>query len=317
MPSQRIHRPRAPADVEWDLETASGLRLSMTTAYESETFAQFYASYDKAFILPDEKEDAEGFRAALDLNFGDDHRALSGRFGPFWEICLTAHDDRSGVFVGGANFLAAHSVAPDGASIVTSNLNYIYTDVAARRGGYFHRFLAAVREAIDDLFKDKAPRSLSTLVFLEQNDPLKLSPEQYALDSAVSGIDQFDRLYIWAKTGARIVLHPYVQPPLSDEQAPDETLIYSVLGGGAEIDACVLRNHLARFFEISVLKGQSIERHPSARSQIATLGELCERDVRIGLFDPTAMLAGIVKRTDRFSYWPQRPRSFLHAVSRE
>lgn len=316
MTSRPIRGSRAPTDLEWNLETASGLRLSMTTAYRSETFARFYASYDRAFVLPDEKEDAEGFRAALDLNFGDGHRALTERFGPFWEICLTAHDDRSGVFVGGANFLAAHSVAPNGASIVTSNLNYIYTDVAARRGGYFHRFLSAIREAIDSLFEDAGPRTLSTLVFLEQNDPLKLSPEQYALDTTVSGIDQFDRLYIWAKAGARIVLHPYVQPPLSDAQGPDETLIYSVLGGGAEIDACVLRNHLARFFEISVLKGKSIARHPSARDQIETLGTLCERDARIGLFDPTAMLAGIVTQADRFSHWPQRPGSFLHAVSR-
>jgi hypothetical protein len=142
------------------------------------------------------------------------------------------------------------------------------------------------------------------------------SSEQYALDTAVSGIDQFDRLYIWAKAGAHMVLHRYVQPPLSDAQGPDETLLYSVLGGSAAIDACVLRNHLARFFEVSALKGQSIELHSAARGQIETLGKLLGQAAQIRLFDPTAMLAAIVGRTDRFSYWATRPESFLHAVSR-
>ena len=65
--------------------------------------------------------------------------------------------------------------------------------------------------------------------------PVKMSPEDYALDSQHAGLDQIDRLKIWERRGARLVGIDYRQPPLSDDQGSEDELLLGVMGtSGAE-----------------------------------------------------------------------------------
>ena len=51
---------------------------------------------------------------------------------------------------------------------------------------------------------DLDPDGPAPVLFIEQNDPLRLTAEAYAADSDHSGLDQVDRLAIWARMGAEV-----------------------------------------------------------------------------------------------------------------
>ncbi|MBU1334782.1 MAG: hypothetical protein KJ944_16995 [Alphaproteobacteria bacterium] len=302
-----------PLPEDWTHAAGDGLRLELTTRYDSRVFDQFFEAYDKAFVLPDEKEERSGFEAALGLNRGETYQRLSRLFAPFREVCLTVHDGKQ--FVGGANFFATISGAADGEPVLTSNLNYIFIEQGMRGKGYLKRIIVAIQVLIPPLFK--ADRPLATgLMFVEQNDPFRLTLEQYRLDTEVSGLDQFERLSIWGRAGARIVDHAYVQPPLSKDQEADDTLALSVIGAsGVSISACVLRDHLERFFAISVLKGAEELDEGSALIQLKGLSTHCAAGQEVRLFDQLPMLAENGAFDDKFEFWTdERPPSLVAAL---
>jgi hypothetical protein len=286
------------------LPSASGLLVKTTTEGRGPVFERFFAGYDKAFVLPNEKEDREGFERCFDLNRGADYARLSTLYGPCSEVALIAEED--GLEVGGANFIAM----PVDACTVTANLNYIYLNEAARGKGNFSRMFAAVRETIASIFPCER-----VLVFIEQNDPLRMSEADYRRDTEFTGLDQFDRLRIWAKRGARVVDFPYAQPPLSADQEADDTLVYSVLGaGGGAIEACTLKEHLRRFFGVSVLKGAALADNVAAQGQIDALAGACARGESIALLDPRPLLAKLHRREDIARTWSHPPRDFRTAL---
>ena len=111
-------------------------------------------------------------------------------------------------------------------------------------------------------------------MFIEQNDPLALSDAEYAADTQHAGIDQIDRLAVWARLGARLVDFPYVQPALSPDQQPDDGLIYAALRyPEAAIPAAWFHDHLQSFFGVSVRKGAPLEGDPVCTAQLAALAE--------------------------------------------
>lgn len=300
---------------DWMHTTSDGLQLELTTRYASDTFKRFYQAYDLAFVLPGEKEEPSGFQAALDLNHGESYRRLSPHFGPFREICLTVNDE--GHFVGGANFFATAFADADGVPVVTSNLNYIFVAEGTRGKGYLKRIIAAIQALIPKLFSAASPLEPGPM-FLEQNDPFRLTQEQYRRDTEFSGVDQFDRLSIWGRAGARIVDHAYIQPPLSDNQPADDTLVLSVIGApGAAISPCILHKHLERFFAISVHKGIENPDEKSAQTQLQSLAARCAVKNPIALFDQSPMLTKAATFPDKFDFWAnERPSSLLDALKR-
>jgi GNAT superfamily N-acetyltransferase len=252
-----------------------------TTDPDSPITGLFFEHFDQAFILPHEKETLQGFRDCLALNSGPASERLRSRYGPFREAALIAREP-GGEIAGGANYIA---FALGGKSAMLAiNLNYIFVVPAWRKQGYFRQLLGAVRL---DAARLREASKMSTAIFIEQNDPLAMTEEDYAADTAHAGLDQFQRIAIWAKLGARIVDFPYIQPPLSPAQEPDTRLCYAVIGmRGPGLDACLLREHLLRYFAISVLKGRDPDSDLTARSQLAMLGEACAADRAIPLLDP-------------------------------
>ncbi|HMP46933.1 MAG TPA: hypothetical protein PKD99_17685, partial [Sphingopyxis sp.] len=249
-----------------ELDLPGGVRVAASDDPASPVLARFFAGYDRAFILPDEREELEGFAACLALNAT--HRHAYGRT---QSELVAVFEDADGTLLGGANFLA--TAIDRGAALPPAavSLNYVYVEEAARGRGLLRIILAAVRDlARTALGLDRA--GPPPAVFIEQNDPLRLTAEEYAADTAHSGTDQIDRLAIWARVGARIVDFPYIQPALSAAQRPDDGLIYAAVDyPGDAVDAGLLHDHLESFFGISVLKGAPDAPDGVAAAQVAAL----------------------------------------------
>lgn len=242
-----------------------GVRVTASADPSSPILRRFFSGYDRAFVLPDEREDLAGFEKCLALN-RTHHHAL-GR--THCEL-VAVLEDETGTLLGGINFLATAIDRP-GAPPAAVALNYVYVEEAARGRGLLRQTLSAVRTlALTAL--DLDPEGPPPAIFIEQNDPLRLTPEEYAEDTAHSGLDQVDRLAIWARVGARVVDFPYIQPALSADQQPDDGLIYAAVDyPGEAVDAGLFHDHLESFFAISVLKGETEPPGGAAARQIAAL----------------------------------------------
>jgi hypothetical protein len=313
------------------LASLSGLAIEASTNSTDGVLGEFYHHYDAAFILQKEKEQFDGFAKCLALNSGEAYIILAERFGPFSEFVLIARDPQADVQIGGANFIAFPLQLEDRAktTILSLNLNYIFVNKIVRRRGYFRRL---VRDLPDLAFrllsatahglpKDWAgfgeqdgKKSPPTLMFIEQNDPYRMSHKDYKLDSTYTALDQIERIAIWARLGARIVDFSYVQPPLRSNQSPDDTLVCGVVGAQANaLSACLLHAHLQRFFGISVLKGRDPSEVPVAAKQLWTLQDMCARNRSI------ALLAADNIRMAPQPTWPQNRRgsSSLRVILKE
>lgn len=276
-----------------------GLHIQATIDPADGVVNRFFAGYDDAFILPSEKESLQGFRECLALNLPPHYEKLEKHFGPFREIVFIASDPGLGAdqTVGGGNFIcypiAGRTNRRSDAYCLGMNLNYIFVLQKHRRRGYFKKlvqccehiarqFLAGIATQAREAALGKA----ALLMFIEQNDPVRLKRAEYELDSRHSGLDQVDRIGIWTSLGARIIDFPYVQPPLSDDQQADEKLVLSVLGAGRDaLDACIFREHLLRFFGISVLKGRRAQDESTANIQLSSLDQMCRNSIQIPLLD--------------------------------
>ena len=276
-------------DARMQLQSPSGLLIEASTGSADGVLDQFYQDYDAAFVLENEKEGRDGFVECLALNDAP-YAGLAARFGAFREFVLVARGGAGSPRIGGANFIAFPLPEPGaaGAGLLSVNLNYVFINPPARRSGYLKRLVRDLPEIAHRLFAATNAADLPrqwrvsagglppTLVFIEQNDPYRMSREEYERDTSYTGLDQIARIGIWSRLGARVVDFPYVQPPLSANQAADHNLLLAVLGaGGSSLSACLLGDHLRRFFGISVLKGADPLRDPVAARQLQALHAAC------------------------------------------
>lgn len=271
-----------------------GLVARYIDSAESPWLPAFFAAYDAAFILEDEKEDLDGFRACLRLNEGAAYSRLSARYGPFRELIIAVFKEGNDQPIAAANFIVF--AGKDGP--VTVSLSYIFVDAAHRRRGLFGKLLALVHEEAEALY-GADPAHL--LVFIEINDPVEMSAADYARDSNHAGLDQVERLRIWERRGARLVSFPYRQPPLSDRQSSDSRLLLGVMGATSDaLPACEVLAHLERFFAVTVLKGGDPDTVPVAAHQLDLLRSACRtgKDIALKGFDEVFARAAALK-TDR------------------
>lgn len=258
-----------------------GVRVRATDDPASPLLDRFFEGYDRAFVLPDEREELEGFQACLALN-----RTHRHDFGRTHSEQVAVLEDERGERLGGINFLAT-AVGEGVAARPAVALNYVYVEHAARGRGLLRQCLTAVgalAPAVLGLGSDAPPAA----VFVELNDPLRLTPEAYALDTERTGLDQVDRLAIWARMNARVVDFPYVQPALSEHQRADDSLIYAAVDvPEAGVSPALLHDHLQSFFAISVLKGRA---EPPGGAGGRQLAALSDRSEPVPLLDMTPAL---------------------------
>jgi hypothetical protein len=279
------------------LVSTSGLVIEATTGADDGLLEEFYRDYDGAFVLENEKEGYDGFAECLRLNAGEQYANLVGRYGPFREFVAVVRDQVTGERLGGANFIIFPlSGAAARELILSINLNYVFINAQLRRNGLLRRLMGDLPTIVFRLFAltnasdlpkaARGAREPQVYIFIEQNDPFRMSREDYVRDTQFTGLDQVARIGLWSRLGARIVDFPYVQPPLSKGQKSDDTLAYAVLGARAvDLDACLLRSHLERFFGISVLKGADLSVEPTARMQLSELAICCGEKRRVPLLD--------------------------------
>jgi hypothetical protein len=250
---------------------------------------RFFDGYDKAFILPDEREEIEGFRECLALN--GSYRYAFGR--TQCELVATICDS-DGELLAGANFLSTSLGEDRFATRVSVALNYVFVVPQARGRKLLHRALDAVRWLAPlSVASQAAPAEVA--IFIEQNDPFRMTDEAYRLDTEHSGLDQIARLAIWHRMGARIVDFPYVQPALSADQKPDDGLVYAAVAfPGDTVPAALLHDHFESFFGISVLKGDDPASDPTARAQLAELANRASGVALLNIGEALLDLAGVV-----------------------
>lgn len=251
------------------LSLPNGVGVRASDDPDSPILPRFFSGYDRAFVLPDEREDLEGFKACLSLNRSHRHA-----FGRTHSELVALFEDAGGTLLGGANFLATAISHHPARTMATIALNYVFVEEAARGRGLLRTILGGARQlALMALRLD--PHGPPPALFIEQNDPLRLTAEEYAADTTHSGTDQIDRLAIWSRVGARIVDFPYVQPALSAGQKADDGLIYAAVDyPGDSIDPGLLHDHLESFFGISVLKGAIDTPDGIAGAQLKALAHL-------------------------------------------
>jgi len=298
------------------LKTGCDLVLKASTGAYDGVLDDFYADYDNAFILASEKEGYEGFVRCLGLNARGTYEGLATRFGAFCEFVLTVSDEMTGARIGGAN-LIAYPISSDAAvadAVLAINLNYVFINAASRGHGHFRRLIRDLPQVTHNLLRATHAAELPaswrtvggappTFMFIEQNDPLRMPADDYARDTELTGLDQLARIGIWARLGAKIIDFDYVQPALSSAQSADENLVLAVLGASGEgLSACLLRQHLLRFFAISVLKGGDPLTDPTAGPQLAELQRLCDEGRKINLLAAVNLARAAGSATSLRSY---------------
>jgi hypothetical protein len=280
------------------LVSAAGFVVDATTSADDGLLQEFYSDYDRAFVLENEKEGYDGFAECLKLNHGEAYANLVKRYGPFREFVLVVRDPKTDVRLGGANFII-FPISSKSEVVLSMNLSYVFVNPEARREGVLRCLMGDMPNIAYRLFaqsnssdlpnKWRAKGQESTFlpqvyIFIEQNDPFRMSPEDYDRDTKLTGLDQVARIGLWSRLGAKIVDFPYVQPPLSKDQDANEALAYAVLGApGAALDARLLRAHLERFFGISVLKGADLSSEPAVAAQLSELTKAGKRNQRVPL----------------------------------
>ena len=212
---------------------------------------KFWTIYDRSFVLPDEKETMEGFLACLAFNQAPLHAPLRDLYGPFRECLVVMEEDEP---VAAANFFAFTTPEPRQGQRTSLHLSYACVAPEHRRRGHLRGLIDACRqgavEAVGPSSDGKPP-----LVFLEMNNPDRLTAEEEEQDRRVSGLTSEQRLAIWRKHGVRILDLPYVQPPPSADQGAEEGLLLGVIGGSSEpLPSSLVASYLERFLGISVLK---------------------------------------------------------------
>src|SRR5215510_9545133 len=144
---------------------------------------------------------------------------------------------------------------------------------------------------------DGVPR-MPPLVFVEVNNPLRMSPEEIADDTAHAGIDPYRRYRHWLRSGLRPLDLAYVQPPLRLGESPVRYLDLFCNSNLPSVPSAVVLHHLRAFISISVLKGKSADGDPDFA---AMRDQLAARDIVAFIPDDYAELQAICDRAAELS----------------
>lgn len=246
---------------------------------QDEKLLEFFSDYENSFIIEEEKETFSWFQECLSLNTGETSKQLTELYGVYKELIIIVRDSTTQERIAGINFVAFWGES----DCITANLSYVFVNALYRQKGILKKIMNLLPDFLRWQFAPATPPK-KVYMFIEQNHPLKMSPENYKRDSEFTGLDQKQRLDIWKKQGAKILDFSYIQPPLSTTQTAEHSLIYSVIGAQeSDFDSWLLLIHLKRFFAISVLKGGDIYANTEVTQQFVFLETLAKDKKRVPL----------------------------------
>jgi ribosomal protein S18 acetylase RimI-like enzyme len=219
----------------------------------------FYALYEKAFSLAEEREPLSGFETVLAFN---QHAQVQAGFGPFYEAITIVRDYKT--VIAAANYTIMSYRSPQRARIGfdgSCQLNFICVDKTVRGVGLARALLNHVDTRISDVVSSEtaaaAPRVFITC---EQNNPARMTQKQIETDAAAALIDPLERTRWWSKLEFSRLDFPYEQPPLSVQHQPCAYIDYYVripnedMGSRRSFQTRPLLEHLRRFFFVCVGK---------------------------------------------------------------
>lgn len=223
---------------------------------DSSAFRSFYALYEAAFPLADEREPPEAFDAILSLNA---NAAVQAAYGPYREVVAAIRECEGGPIMGGHIFGIATS-EPHCQAGIGATVQGIYTFLHpdARGAVPIARLVAYCREAAARTFPQQVRAAAPAPILFEVNNPLRMSQAQIDLDTRSSGTDPYRRYHFWTRCGFRPLDFQYKQPRLrSDAAAIDYLDLFCTRDLGlTSFPADVLERHLHAFISVSVLKGR-------------------------------------------------------------
>jgi GNAT superfamily N-acetyltransferase len=295
----------------WTPESADDLYVALTTKPYSRLVDLFCREYRPAFVLPSERESRSGFRLCLSLN-GASGAAAQARFGPGREHIALLRD-RAGAVAAGMNFIC---FPMHGHAAMTVHTTYVFVAPAWRGHGLLRGVYRATERIARAYGRECGlPDGLSVLFIGEQKDPFRMALAEFRAAAEAYGPDAFDRLAMWGQLGARVLRLRYVLPPLRPHGPPDATLFLRVLfrdevgdarpdAAPRHVDADILREHLRRFFGLSVAKGlYDPADRPEVRAQMAELQA------------HAAIPALVMPRPRRLAIWKQAARAALASAA--
>lgn len=228
---------------------------------DTPAFRTFYAMYEAAFPLADEREPPEAFEAILALNA---NLTLQRAHGPYREMVAAIYAWDGGPMIGGHVFGMTTSAAHRADGIAAS-VQGIYTFLHPDMRGTLPIWQVAEysqRTAARIFAPAGFVQRLAPPILLEVNNPLRMSDDEIALDTRISGTDPFRRYMFWRRSGFRPLDFPYVQPALRADASAIAYLDLFCSDGVGRLPSALLLEHLNAFISVSCLKGEDASRDP-------------------------------------------------------
>jgi hypothetical protein len=223
----------------------------------TEAFEKFYAIYAELFPLADEREPPEAFHEIAHLNNRADMQA---RFGPWREFVTAIRERNGGPLLGGNIFGVTTSPAhiAFGCQASIQGIYLFLIPEARGQGAVADAPPYMQSQALAAFGFDAGKGRLPPLVFLEVNNPMRMTAAEIERDTASSGFNPYQRYAFWKRNGFAPLDFHYVQPPLRQDASAVRYLdLFCTAGAADAIPAELIAAHLNAFISISVLKGHA------------------------------------------------------------
>ncbi|MCH8004253.1 MAG: GNAT family N-acetyltransferase [Nanoarchaeota archaeon] len=235
----------------------SELRESVIMTPDDPNFSKVYDLYSRVFTLEQEMEPEEGLKQVLELNT---EPKFGNLYGPMKEQWLVMSHPLIDKVIGASNISMYLFDDLSSRTVGTMHETYVMVAPEYRRIGIGSLLLKRNSELLMDFWleneQDAPFANPNMYVFNEQNDPLRMTVEEYIADTKSSGIDQCDRLIWWQRRNYGELEFNYVQPPLDENSDPCYFLTLNIRTNQDYVPSSLVLMHLQRFVHFSVLKGK-------------------------------------------------------------
>lgn len=242
----------------------------------SAEFRDFFDIYCAAFPIEDEREGEEAFDRILALNRD---RVVQDRFGPYREVVAAVRQWDGGPLIGGHVFGLCSGPLHRRLGIAASIQGiYSFLHPDCRGSVPIAAFATYCRETARRVFGTGGAGGVEPIL-MEVNNPLRMRPDEIAVDRESSGMDPSRRYCFWSRAGYSPLALSYAQPRLREDAEPIRYLdLFCSRNSGPTLPAALVVAHLRSFLAVSVFKGADADADPdfaalrSALSAVASIG---------------------------------------------